>query len=172
MSTVLLGVPVMVLRYGLMGLVSKHALERAGRWPPTRGVETAAQAVVEISSLVLFAYLFFARARLQTVLNWAGLAAYVVGAALYAKSVVDYARPRADGLNTNGLYMYSRNPMYVAFFLHLLGLGLMIDSWFFVAVLLVYQAANHFLILAEERWCIAMFGEDYTLYMNRVRRYI
>lgn len=34
------------------------------------------------------------------------------------------------------------------------------------------KAAGHRLVLAEERWCLARFGEPYATYMGRVRRYL
>lgn len=34
------------------------------------------------------------------------------------------------------------------------------------------KISAHWIILAEERWCIKKFGEEYKNYMNKVRRYI
>ncbi|PUU93656.1 isoprenylcysteine carboxylmethyltransferase family protein [Halanaerobium sp.] len=88
------------------------------------------------------------------------------------KSTVDFARPENNGINKKGLYKYSRNPMYVAFFIYFLGCSLLINSSFYFIILIVFQISVHYLILAEERWCVKEFGKEYTDYMKKVRRYI
>ncbi|WP_436416701.1 methyltransferase family protein, partial [Petrimonas sp.] len=71
-----------------------------------------------------------------------------------------------------GLYRYSRNPMYVSFFIYFLGICLLVESWWYAAILMLFQLSVHYLILAEERWCIQQFGDDYKQYMKEVRRYV
>ena len=51
------------------------------------------------------------------------MAIYLFGLALCAISMRDFARPDANGMNTKGLYRYSRNPMYVAYFVCFLGIA-------------------------------------------------
>lgn len=155
-----------------MRMISKDALERAGFFPPTEGKEKAAFYVYQISTLVLLIYLFFSEIKLNTILNYIGLIVYIIGALLYIKSIIDFSKPKESGINKNGLYKYSRNPMYIAFFLYFFGCSLLIDSWVYFIILLVFQISVHYLILSEERWCIKNFGEDYKEYMNKVRRYI
>jgi protein-S-isoprenylcysteine O-methyltransferase Ste14 len=56
--------------------------------------------------------------------------------------------------------------------MYLLCCGLLVGSWIYLAILLVFQVSVHYVILSEERWCINQFGEDYRRYMRRVRRYL
>ena len=51
-------------------------------------------------------------------------------------------------------------------FLVTLGLSVLLGA------VLVFQAAGHRVILAEERECLARFGAAYRDYMQRVRRYL
>ena len=44
-----------------------------------------------------------------------GVLIYGIGIFLYAVSMVHYAKSSEQGINTNGLYRFSRNPIYVAF---------------------------------------------------------
>jgi protein-S-isoprenylcysteine O-methyltransferase Ste14 len=72
-----------------------------------------------------------------------------------------------------GLYGYSRNPMYVAVTLMLLGWALSFGS----AGLLVYTAivvtAFHLrVVLGEERWLARTFGEQWRQYAGRVPRWL
>lgn len=41
-----------------------------------------------------------------------------------------------------------------------------------LALVLGFQAAGHRLVLVEEQWCLERFGQPYTAYMGRVRRYL
>lgn len=91
---------------------------------------------------------------------------------MYTISIVNFAQPKINGVNSNGLYRMSRNPMYISYFINLFGIGLMTRSMIFVLLLLVFQISAHWIILSEERWCIERFGEGYIEYMNKVRRYI
>lgn len=155
-----------------MRFISKEALERAKFFPPTEGKEQSAFYVYQITILILLIYLFFAEIKFNSTLNFTGLLVYLSGTILYLKSIVDFARPENTGINKTGLYKYSRNPMYVAFFLYFLGCSLLINSWFYFIILMVFQISVHYLILSEERWCVKKFGKEYNDYMKKVRRYI
>jgi protein-S-isoprenylcysteine O-methyltransferase Ste14 len=155
-----------------MGFISKNALKRAGFFPPTEGKEQVALYINQLTTLILLIYLFFAEIKFNTILNFFGLLAFLLGTILYLKSTVDFARPDNSGISKKGLYKYSRNPMYVAFFLYFLGCSLLINSWFYYIILIIYQISVHYLILSEERWCVDKFGKEYKAYMKKVRRYI
>ena len=80
--------------------------------------------------------------------------------------------PAASGVNTGGMYRYSRNPMYVAYFVCFLGMALLSRSAAFLVILALFQISCHWIILAEERWCIETFSAAYLDYMRTVRRYL
>ena len=102
----------------------------------------------------------------------AGLAVYAVGLVLLTISMVNFAVPSENGFNQNGLYRFSRNPMYVAYFIFFLGCVLLTQSPVLAVFVLIFQIAAHWIILSEERWCTEKFGEEYRKYMETVRRYI
>ena len=62
--------------------------------------------------------------------------------------------------------------MYVAYFICFMGMALLVQSLVLAAVVVVFQVSAHWIILAEERWCLEKFGEPYERYMKTVRRYI
>ncbi|MBS6664318.1 methyltransferase family protein [Thomasclavelia ramosa] len=80
--------------------------------------------------------------------------------------------PRNDGLNTNEIYRFSRNPMYMSYFIFFLRTVLLTQSIILFIILLLFQISIHWVILSEEQWCISKFGIAYEQYMNQVRRYI
>ena len=78
----------------------------------------------------------------------------------------------ASSLVVSGIYRYTRNPMYAGFLLILLGLAAFLSN---VLVLVVLPAfvlyMNRFQIFPEERVLAALFADDYTEYLARVRRW-
>ena len=165
-------IPVLLIRYGLLALVNRGALKRAAHFAPLIGREKAAYWVYQISTLAMLVYLFFLRIEPGSALFTSGLVMYALGLILYAVSTVHFARPGADGVNRKGLYKFSRNPMYAAYFIVFLGCAALTSSWIFLALLTVFQVSAHFIIRAEERWCLRQFGDAYASYMQEVRRYI
>ncbi len=165
-------IPILLIRYGLLALVSREALRRAAHFAPLLGKERAAYWVYQLTTAGMLVTLFFLTMRADAVWFYVGLGVTVAGAVLYAAAAADYAKPGTGGVNTGGLYRVSRNPMYVAYFIYFLGCALMARSWVLFAILLVYQVSAHFIILSEERWCLERFGDAYREYMGKVRRYL
>jgi protein-S-isoprenylcysteine O-methyltransferase Ste14 len=116
-------------------------------------------------------YPFFLKINTAAPLFYFVLGIYALGVVLYFLAVFSFVRPEAGGLNTAGLYRFSRNPMYVGYFFYFLGLALLTQSPILLAILVLFQISTHWIILAEEQWCIREFGEDYISYMKKVRRY-
>lgn len=72
-----------------------------------------------------------------------------------------------------GLYAYSRNPIYAAMAITFIGLAALANSVWFIFILPICVAIIHFgVILREERYLEAKFGEEYLNYKRRVRRWI
>jgi protein-S-isoprenylcysteine O-methyltransferase Ste14 len=79
----------------------------------------------------------------------------------------------ASGLVTDGVYRWSRNPMYVALALLLVAWALLLDGILAFAGPIAFVAwITWFQILPEERVLTAKFGEAYTAYRQRVRRWL
>lgn len=90
------------------------------------------------------------------------------------KTTVDPMNPnKSNNLVVNGVYKYSRNPMYLSFYLWLLAWSIYLSSplsilfsLFFVLYLNIFQ------ILPEEKILIEKFGKSYKDYIESVRRWI
>lgn len=79
----------------------------------------------------------------------------------------------AEGLVTEGIFSHCRNPLYVGNILIIVGLGIMSNSLFFMAVMIplflfFYQA----IVLAEENFLRNKFGPSYDEYTKKVNRWI
>ena len=172
MNAFLLVIPMILIRYGLLRLVNKEALKRASFFAPLVGIEKGAYWIYQITTALMLLYLFFLKITIDSEWFYIGLIIYSLGIILYVIAVINYAKPEINGINLNGLFRLSRNPMYVGYFIYFLGCVFLTQSWILFVLLICFQISAHWIILSEERWCIKKFGEVYIKYMNSVRRYI
>jgi len=116
----------------------------------------------------------------SSVLAWLGVLLCAAGLALMAWSLVSFGRSfrvgidtdRPDALITNGAFAVSRNPIYMAFGLVLLGQFLIFPN----AVMLAYLLGGAWLlnrqVLREEEFLRQHYGPAYHSYSQKVRRYL
>lgn len=172
MNAAILLIPLVLVRYGLMGFFGKDALRRAAHFPEADGIERVFHWTYQAGSLLLMVLPFFLRVNGSSRLLIPGLAVYASGVAVCAAATVQFARTQAGGFCQTGLYRFTRNPMYVGYALYFLGCVLLSASWAMLAAFALLQMSTHFLILSEERWCLREFGEEYGRYTKKVRRYL
>jgi protein-S-isoprenylcysteine O-methyltransferase Ste14 len=75
-------------------------------------------------------------------------------------------------LVTSGPFRYSRNPIYVAFFLPIASLASVSVLASMVAALVYVVTMNRFVIIREERELQAIFGEEFRRYAERTPRWL
>lgn len=76
-------------------------------------------------------------------------------------------------LATDGLYKYSRNPIYVGFAITYTGFALAMDSPIALALLVpCLIVVDRFVIQREERYLMTKFGAQYEAYKGKVRRWL
>ena len=76
-------------------------------------------------------------------------------------------------LATDGLYRFSRNPIYLGFAITYVGLAVAMDSVLVLLLLIpCLWVVDRFVIAREERYLSARFGADYDAYRARVRRWL
>jgi protein-S-isoprenylcysteine O-methyltransferase Ste14 len=78
-----------------------------------------------------------------------------------------------DTLITDGLFRWSRNPMYLGFSIALLGVWIMLGAVSsLLGVVLFVSAADRWYIPFEERMLASKFGRSYEAYRARTRRWL
>lgn len=165
--------PFLAVRFGLLSIINKRAIQRAGYFAPIQGREKIAYYIYQVANIGLFLYLLVVTVKIDFSLYfYLGLVCYFLGIILCAISIVCFASPDAEGLNINGIYQFSRNPMYIAYFICFIGMSLLTQSLLLFGIVIIFQVSAHWIILSEERWCIEKFGKSYNEYMKKVRRYI
>jgi len=114
-------------------------------------------------------------------LNWLGVVPLVAGVVMVLWSASAFSRAgtairpfqESSDLVTHGLYRYSRNPIYLGMVISLLGLAAILGSATPVLVIpfFIWIIQSRFIVF-EERGLERTFGERFTEYRMRVRRWI
>jgi protein-S-isoprenylcysteine O-methyltransferase Ste14 len=111
---------------------------------------------------------------------WVGVGLCLAGLLLFLWSLVSFGRSfrvgidtdHPDKLVTTGVFAVSRNPLYVAIWIVLLGQFLVFPNW----ILLIYLGAAAWLfhrqVVREEAYLRRRYGSEYSDYASRVRRYV
>jgi protein-S-isoprenylcysteine O-methyltransferase Ste14 len=91
-----------------------------------------------------------------------------------AKTTLNPTKPQlTSSLVSSGIYIVTRNPMYVGLLVVLIALAIFLSSpgtLLGPAAYFVY--IGRFQIAPEERALTALFGAEYTAYLSRVRRWL
>ena len=115
----------------------------------------------------------------SSVIPWIGVLLCLAGLMASLWSLISFGESfrvgidtdHPDQLITSGIFAFSRNPIYVAFGIILLGQFLIFSN----GILLVYLGAAvwlfHRQVLREEDYLKQHYGGEYLEYCNRVRRY-
>ena len=75
---------------------------------------------------------------------------------------------------TEGLYRYSRHPMYVTGVFVFLGVSILSASWVFLLLTIIFGVGvtRLYFIKIEEAQCLGHYGTTYREYMKRTPRWI
>ncbi len=121
------------------------------------------------------------RGYLTPVIILGGAALIIVGVALIVLARREFARrgqPTDPGhpttqVVTTGVFSASRNPIYLGAVCFLAGLALAVNlPWVLVLLLPSLVACHYVLIMPEERYLVAKFGEEYRAYAAAVHRWM
>ncbi len=91
-----------------------------------------------------------------------------------AKTTINPVKPdAASAIVTDGVYRFTRNPMYVGLTCILIGWAVLLTvPWAFLGPVLFVLYLTRFQIIPEERILSAKFGREYEEYRARVRRWL
>lgn len=173
MPAFILLIPFFLVRFGLLSALDDGAALRAAHFAPMRKGGRVVYWLYQISNGAVFVLILFSAIRTENrPVFFGGLILCTIGLVMLVVSMVGFAKPSPGGMNRDGIYRLSRNPMYVSYFIFFVGCVVLTQSPFLLVAVIVFQAAAHGVILAEERWCAETFGDEYADYAKKVRRYI
>ncbi|MDG2060653.1 MAG: isoprenylcysteine carboxylmethyltransferase family protein [SAR86 cluster bacterium] len=79
----------------------------------------------------------------------------------------------ASHLVVDGIFKFTRNPMYLGLCAVILAFGIYVGTWFvFILLPLFVVSINYLQIVPEEIALQKLFGDEYVSYCNSVRRWI
>ena len=125
--------------------------------------------------------LSFPRGFLTPALIPGGVILFIVGVTLIVlarREFAQYGQPTDPGhptskIVTTGVFSVSRNPLYLGGVSILVGISLALNlPWVLVLLLPSIVACHFILIVPEERYLTAKFGEIYRVYTTTVHRWI
>lgn len=172
MNAFTLVVPLLLIRFALLATINPVAIKETAKFAPLIGREKIFYYMYQLTTIILIVYPLFLRIHFNYNINYLGFGIYLTGLLVLLFSLVDFAKPSQNTLRVNGIYRYSRNPMYLGYFFFFLGCVLITQSVYLLLTLILFQLSTHFIILSEERWCEEYFGREYEKYKQKVRRYI
>jgi protein-S-isoprenylcysteine O-methyltransferase Ste14 len=111
------------------------------------------------------------------------LALLCFGLSIAVSGIVAFRRARttvnpikassASALVSNGVYRFTRNPMYLGLLLELIAWAMFLSNPLALLLLPVYVLYIYrFQIIPEERVLTSLFGAEYTAYKESVRRWL
>lgn len=100
MNGFILLLPFFFIRFVVLAVLDRTSLQRAAMFAPLKGNEKEAYYIYQLTNAGIILYPFFL-------------------------TVKAFSSPDKSGLNTDGIYRFSRNPMYVSYFVCFLGMALL-----------------------------------------------
>ncbi|ORV92833.1 isoprenylcysteine carboxyl methyltransferase [Mycobacterium interjectum] len=116
----------------------------------------------------------------SAIVAWLGVALCLAGVGILVLSLVSFGSSFRVGIDadepgrlvTTGIFAVSRNPIYVGFFVFLVGQLLVFPNWVPLLYLLAGTALFHRQVLREEEFMRQRYGHVYADYCRHVRRYV
>ncbi|OGO14589.1 MAG: hypothetical protein A2Y53_04670 [Chloroflexi bacterium RBG_16_47_49] len=134
--------------------------------------EKSASTIYMVLLLVLLAYSIFLPLKLGTAWFYAGLTIYLVGLVMFLSAIVNIATTPLGKPFTQGMYRYSRHPLYFSGVITFVGVSIASASWVFLLLTGVIMIVLAYTIIAEERSCLETYGVEYQEYLNKTPRWI
>jgi protein-S-isoprenylcysteine O-methyltransferase Ste14 len=126
----------------------------------------------KIIYLPAMVYSIFLPLKLGTVWFYVGLPLTIVGLVTGTIVLVNWAKAPLDKPVTNGLYRYSRHPMYITSFFFFLGVSIATASWVFLVFTIVIIVSSLWSSGLEEQGCLEQYGDSYRDYMKQTPRWL
>jgi protein-S-isoprenylcysteine O-methyltransferase Ste14 len=135
----------------------------------TKRIAFYASKIIYIPAMV---YSVFLPLKLGTVWFYVGLPVALTGLITGTIVLVNWATAPLGKPVTNGLYRYSRHPMYITSFFFFLGVSIATASWVFLVFTIVIIVSSLYSSGLEEQGCLEQYGAAYRDYMKRTPRWL
>ena len=156
----------------ILKLYPEHYKKRVLKIPRLNG---GLQKVVSIFNFILFQGLIilvlFMPLQFDTTYFIIGLLVFFLSFFGYLFALINYATNNPDKPVTKGIYKISRNPQQITTIFMWMGIGLMTNCFFVIALCILQFITVYPTFKAQETFCIEKYGIDFQEYMNQAPRY-
>jgi len=167
---------IFLLVYGIVfgGVVKSFPKDVVARlydesnWTPAQRTLTR---IGKVLSLAVFVLVALTPLNVDTFVFWLGSVIFVLGIIGVVVALFNFRDTPVGQPATEGLYKISRNPQWMMLVLVFLGACIAAGSWVALLLMALAVVCYHFRILAEERACLAQYGDAYRDYMRQIPRY-
>jgi len=101
-----------------------------------------------------------------------GSTIYILALILFIIALSNYAYAPQGKPVTTGVYKYSRNPQQILASVLWFGVGISLGSYVVVISVILQLIILYPSLIAQERFCLEMYGEEYRQYMKNTARYL
>ena len=154
---------------GIKFLFSKRMPESPS---PARRKDKILSNILVITMFFSFFYSIFVPLKLGTIWFYIGLLVYLTGMIFVTISMIDFATTPLNKPVTKGVYRFSRNPMFIGFFLVYFGIAISCVSWVYLVLTVLFIVITVYLSPFEEAITLGHYGKAYKEYMNRTPKWI
>ncbi|KYK22298.1 hypothetical protein AYK25_02545 [Thermoplasmatales archaeon SM1-50] len=154
---------------GVKFLFSKRMPEAV---PPSKRKEKILSYLLVIVMFGSFFYSVFLPLKLGTIWFYAGLIVYLGGLVLVAIAMLNFAATPMNKPVTKGIYRYSRNPMFIGWFLIYFGIAIVSISWVFLLITIFFIFITVYLSPFEEAVTLGHYGKPYKEYMEKTPQWL
>jgi len=140
--------------------------------PPQKRKDKILTMVLVVTMFFSFFYSVFVPFKLETIWFYIGLLVYLVGTFFVIISMINFATTPLDKPVTKGLYRFSRNPMFIGFFLVYLGVAVACISWVYLLMTVLFILIVIYMSPFEEEITLGHYGTTYEQYMKKTPKWI
>ena len=140
--------------------------------PLTRKKDKIIMQTLMMTMFVSFFYSVFVPIKLGTIWLYVGLLVYLLGIVLIFMTMFYFATTSIDKPVTKGIYHYSRNPMFIGFFLLYFGIAIACISWVYLVITVLFILIMFYMSPFEEAITLGHYGKAYKEYMKRTPKWI
>lgn len=135
-------------------------------------IDKSIGSIANLAWLLALGYSIFLPLLLGTIWFYIGFSVFVFGTILLSFATYSFITTPTDQLIQNGVYNFSRHPMYLATFMICLGTSIATLSWIFILLSVIIAICFYFEARLEERYCRKIYRDLYEEYMDKVPRWL
>jgi protein-S-isoprenylcysteine O-methyltransferase Ste14 len=154
---------------GVKFLFSKRMPESS---PPSEKKDKILTNLLVISMFASFIYSVFLPLKIGTIWFFIGLVFYFIGLFLITITLINFYTSPMNEPVTKGVYRFSRNPMFIGFFLVYVGISIACFSWVYLLITALFIVIVNYVSPLEEEITIKHYGKSYKDYMEITPKWI